>query len=117
MLAFIVLLTSCTSILQSSPAMVTDPSGKGANWTIIAKNYSGTLSDTIILYINGTEIARGTVNPVHHAAHLTGSYEQHAILGDCDVENPPESSWARWGSYQCIIYVDGSDITTLKLQD
>ncbi len=58
------------------------------------------------LYVNGTRVAMGTATPFRHAIHLTGSYEQHAILGDCN-------SLVSTGEYQCTVYIDGAKVTRL----
>ncbi|MHB8425728.1 MAG: hypothetical protein ACYDB9_11365 [Gammaproteobacteria bacterium] len=103
----------CTAIMRSPSVRVTPPSAREAKWLFSAKDDSGLLSDTITLYVNGTRVAAGTANPFQHSVHLTGSYEQHAILGDCNVVGAPRKSLASAGNYQCTVYIDGSKVTRL----
>ena len=115
-LGFAGLLSGCATTLQSSSAIVSAPapSAKSAKWSITARDNSHISSDTITIYINGAQAAVGTITPSQHAGVVTGSYQQHAILGDCTLEDAPAESWASWGPYQCIIYVDGIKVAILK---
>lgn len=107
------LLYGCTSILWSSTETINSPSIHDKKWAISAKDDSSPFSDAITLYVNGTQVASGSLNPHRHSADLTGSYEQHSILGDCSIVGAPRKSLASWGGYQCIVYVDGSKVTDL----
>ena len=107
------LLCGCTTITRTPAVRVAPPSAREAKWSVSAKDVSGLLSDTITLYVNGTRVAAGTANPFRHSVHLTGSYEQHAILGDCNVVGAPRTSLASTGAYQCTVYIDGSKVTQL----
>jgi len=107
------LLCGCATVLQSPTETVVPPSAHGEKWAISAQDDSGMFSSRITLYVNGTRVASGTVNLHRHSADLTGSFEQHAVLGDCTIVDAPRKSLASWGSYQCVVYVDGSKVTTL----
>ena len=100
------LLCGCTTITRTPAVRVAPPSAGEAKWSVSAKDDSGLLSDAITLYVNGTRVAMGTATPFRHAIHLTGSYEQHAILGDCN-------SLVSTGEYQCTVYIDGAKVTRL----
>ncbi len=106
------LLCGCTTITRTPAVRVAPPSAK-AEWSVSAKDDSSLLSDTITLYVNGTRMAAGTANPFRHSVHLTGSHEQHAILGDCNIVGAPRTSLASTGAYQCTVYIDGSKVTRL----
>ena len=107
------LLCGCTTITRTPAVRVAPPSAGEAKWCVSAKDDSGLLSDTITLYVNGTRVAMGTATPFRHAIHLTGSYEQHAILGDCNVAGAPRKSLVSTGEYQCTVYIDGAKVTHL----
>lgn len=95
---------------QVSPDQVITPPGApvGTQWKISAKSDSGTLSDDLTLYINGTPVATGSVSLTSQQTLLTGNYDNHPVQASCAAQVK-----AGWASHECKVLVDGKPVATL----
>ena len=109
--AIMSLLAGCTTLTDSGPMAVSPPSASGGKWTITAKSSTGWFYDDITLFVNGEQVATGSLGPSSHRdVHISGDYQHHIVLGICSRtdSDPPV--------YSCDIYVDGSALSTLHWQ-
>lgn len=84
-------------------------SANGGQWSLSATSATGVFDDDISLFVNGEQVAKGTLGPSsHHDIHITGDYQQHIVLGICSrTDGDPVI-------YTCGMYVDGSELGTLR---
>lgn len=109
-LATVLSIAGCASTQVSPDRVISPPdAAAGTQWTISAKSDSGTFSDTLHLYINGTEIASGTVSSMSTQTLLKGTYQNHSIEASCKVLQREVGL----SGHTCQVFVDGKAETTL----
>ncbi|HEX5339375.1 MAG TPA: hypothetical protein VFX47_00660 [Gammaproteobacteria bacterium] len=100
------LICGCATVTQTPPLRVNPPSTNGEQWLISAKSDSGMLHDKITLYVNNTEVATGSLDPIHHKdIHISGDYRHHIVVGVCSIENS--------GDDRCVVSVDAYQVGML----
>lgn len=108
-LAAIVLpICGCATLSESKPVSVSPASANGAQWAISAKAETGNIYDQVTLFVDGKQVAHGTLGPSsHHDIQVAGSYGQHIVVGICSRSDGDPLT------YNCHVYVDGSSVGTL----
>ena len=99
----------CATTQMSPDQVITPPGGPaGTQWKISAKSDSGTFSDDLTLFINGTPVATGSVSATSQQTLLSGNYENHPVQASCQAQVK-----AGWASHECKVLVDGKPVATL----
>ena len=110
-LALIMLLSSCATLIKSGSIPVAPLSANGQTWVVRAEASSGWWSEKIVIYINKTPVATSEVTAVTHEDEFSGRYRDHIISGNCVLDSETSNA----GEVQCAVYIDGVQMTTLKL--
>lgn len=88
------------------------PAANGEKWTVTAKSSTGWFYDDITLFVDGQQVAEGSLGPSsHHDIHISGSYGHHIVLGICSRTDADPVE------YSCDMYVDGTALSTLHWQE
>jgi hypothetical protein len=106
LLLVVFMITACGTLLKSRTANVTIDNHE---YTIYVQAMDQVNCD-ITLFVNGTEVAKGTTDPVMGTLFLSGKYKGikfDAECGSCKIDSPRMPQ-------QCLVYVKDEKVAELS---
>jgi len=106
LLLVVFMITACGTLLKSRTANVTIDNHE---YTIYVQAMDQVNCD-ITLFVNGTEVAKGTTDPVMETLFLSGKYKGikfDAECGFCKIDSPRMAQ-------QCLVYVKSEKVAELS---
>jgi hypothetical protein len=106
LLLVLFMITACGTMLKSRTANVTIDNHE---YTIYVQAMDQ-VNCNITLFVNGTEVAKGTTDPVMETLFLSGKYKGikfDAECGKCKKDSPRMPQ-------QCLVYVKGEKVAELS---
>jgi hypothetical protein len=115
LLAFVslvtVVLSGCASMNTASRVVPLKPAdANGPEWSISAKSVGGAVSNDLFFYINGKEVAQGSLSMTKPRNIFSWVYENKTIEAECEFQDKGGLVLV----HNCNIYLDKKLVTQLQ---